>query len=86
MYTTQAEANEALLNAIRKDDIPSIYLALGHGADITAVNNEGEQDNVIMIAIIRKATGCVNTLLEAGANVNYQKFDGSTSLIYASGF
>jgi len=85
MYTTQAEANEALLNAIRKDDIPSVNKALEHGADIFTNNNESEQDNVIMIAILRKATGCINTLLEAGANVNYQKFDGNTSLIYASG-
>lgn len=80
----ETETNEALLNAVREDDIPSIHISLEHGADIHTVNNQGEQDNVIMIAILRNTTNCIHTLLEAGANVNFQKNNGNTSLIYAA--
>ncbi|WP_239649370.1 ankyrin repeat domain-containing protein, partial [Brachyspira hyodysenteriae] len=72
----------ALMEAVRTDNIGMAKLLIEHGSDINIKNKDGK--NMIMIACEKGNEEMFNLLLENNADINEKSSWGASALIYAS--
>ncbi|MCZ9980800.1 ankyrin repeat domain-containing protein [Brachyspira hyodysenteriae] len=72
----------ALMEAVRTDNIGMAKLLIEHGSDINIKNKDGK--NMIMIACEKGNEEMFNLLVENNADINEKSSWGASALIYAS--
>ena len=78
----QSEANKALLDAVKADDVAAAQAAIKRGADVNC--KDAEDLTPLMLAADKDSASITRMLLENGANVNERGRRGATALIIAA--
>lgn len=81
---TKEEANAALLEAAKIDQVEALKAALYDGADVHARDKDGETALMLAAGALVGDAECVRLLIEAGSDVNACDKDGETSLMKAA--
>ncbi len=74
--------DKELAEAVAAGDIQKLKMFLEQGADINAVNKEGE--TALMVAALEGRTDMARFLIERGADLNAKDSVGATPLLYAA--
>ncbi|MEF3074436.1 ankyrin repeat domain-containing protein [Methylobacter sp. Wu1] len=86
-HCASAEQNEAgvhpLILACQQGRSDIVEYLLGHGADLNITDQYG--NNALWAACYAQDIACIDALLDAGINIDYQNPDsGATALIFAA--
>jgi ankyrin repeat protein len=75
-------ANEALVEALEREDLGAAERLIGRGADIDTTRGDGK--TLLILAAKKSRPGLVRALIGAGAHVDLATNNGGTALMFAA--